>query len=443
MTRARDLADSADKDIAGTLTLDDLTVGGTAYVTGDLTVDTDTLYVDTTGNRVGIGTTGPNTKLHIGGAPDNRVITFDQSGRASHIGTYFSSGADDSRIDFFISDGNTDGSSNNRMSIKGNGNIGIGTTSPPFLTTISSTANAYSSYNVDVSNLQLAIQNPTNATGSGVGLGFSLSDNTDNIGAAIVHTRTDSESVGNLHFATKSANTAGADLPVRMTLNSDGQLGIGISPVANLQVHKDNTRIALSANTANLAAQHRIEFWEGQATATATSANMAIEYDGRAINASDGALLIKGSGSSPLSGNDYTFAAFNRNGSFLLPHQPGFMAYAQPSRNGSYYLYGYQNVLYNNGSYYNNTNGRFTAPVDGVYEFIGSTVWDTSTLNMNNILYLAVNGVTNVGANFGARAQNTVIGHLPLSAGDYVNLRSDIAPYASTPRNWFMGRLLG
>ena len=36
-----------------------------ATVSGDLTVDTDTLYVDSTNNRVGILTTNPSTPLHI------------------------------------------------------------------------------------------------------------------------------------------------------------------------------------------------------------------------------------------------------------------------------------------------------------------------------------------------------------------------------------------
>jgi len=48
-----------------------LGAGGTATlasatITGDLTVDTSTLKVDSTNNRVGIGTAGPSTNLHIG-----------------------------------------------------------------------------------------------------------------------------------------------------------------------------------------------------------------------------------------------------------------------------------------------------------------------------------------------------------------------------------------
>ena len=59
MSRARDLADIADKDISGTVTADALTV------TGDLTVDTNTLHVDATNNRVGIGTVTPDSNLKI------------------------------------------------------------------------------------------------------------------------------------------------------------------------------------------------------------------------------------------------------------------------------------------------------------------------------------------------------------------------------------------
>ena len=46
----------------------------TSTVTGDFTVDTDTLYVDSTNNRVGIGTTSPATLLHaFGGYPTVKV----------------------------------------------------------------------------------------------------------------------------------------------------------------------------------------------------------------------------------------------------------------------------------------------------------------------------------------------------------------------------------
>ena len=40
------------------------TVSGNLSVSGDVTVDTDTLYVDSTNNRVGVGTSSPFDTLH-------------------------------------------------------------------------------------------------------------------------------------------------------------------------------------------------------------------------------------------------------------------------------------------------------------------------------------------------------------------------------------------
>ena len=59
MTRARDLADLADGNISGTLEAD------------GLTVDTNTLHVDSTNNRVGVGTISPASEIHAENSAGN------------------------------------------------------------------------------------------------------------------------------------------------------------------------------------------------------------------------------------------------------------------------------------------------------------------------------------------------------------------------------------
>jgi hypothetical protein len=93
----------------------------------DLTFCGDTndhvLYFDAGAERIGILESSPSTLLHFGTAPDARVITFDQSGRYSGIGTYFSSGSTASRIDFFLSSGATDGTTNQEFAMYSSGDF--------------------------------------------------------------------------------------------------------------------------------------------------------------------------------------------------------------------------------------------------------------------------------------------------------------------------------
>jgi hypothetical protein len=138
-----------------------LTITGTATSTalGDFAFDTDTLYIDSINNRVGIGTTSPKLSLHVEGT-DGIVIPFGTtaerptarrgilryntttsqfegySGTAwaglggvidvdgnTYILAESSAGANEDTLFF-----NTAGSE--RMRITSSGNVGLGTTSP-------------------------------------------------------------------------------------------------------------------------------------------------------------------------------------------------------------------------------------------------------------------------------------------------------------------------
>jgi microcystin-dependent protein len=110
-------------------------------MSGDLTVDTDTLHVDSTNNRVGIGTTSPGSALHVTGD----IFTIDNTGTtnttptsnsttiqhnaASGLGTimtYSSSGGTD--LSVYTNSGGA--AATEKLRIASTGYVGVGNTTP-------------------------------------------------------------------------------------------------------------------------------------------------------------------------------------------------------------------------------------------------------------------------------------------------------------------------
>ena len=103
-----------------------LTVSGALALTGDLTVDTSTLKVDSANNRVGIGTATPATKLHVKSGGYGEVARFhDPADSGISLIANASAGFNE-----FASSGNlplliaVNGSE--RARIDSSGNVGIG-----------------------------------------------------------------------------------------------------------------------------------------------------------------------------------------------------------------------------------------------------------------------------------------------------------------------------
>lgn len=111
-------------------------------ISGDLTVDTNSLYVDSTNNRVGIGTTTPAYKLdvfgdiHISNSTPYLIFTDTDTNAESRISASSGLGSlfleadynneqDDTNI-VFKSDGTE------KMRIESSGNVGIGTETPGY-----------------------------------------------------------------------------------------------------------------------------------------------------------------------------------------------------------------------------------------------------------------------------------------------------------------------
>jgi hypothetical protein len=147
---AGELSTAAQPNVTSVGTLTGLTI------TGDLTVDTNTLYVDSTGNKVGIGTTNPTAQptekndLVIGDHTGNRGMTIASTNTG--VGTIrFAPNTSANDIEGWIDySGNTKkmrlgtNGLNTRMTIDGSGNVGIGTGTPTTMLQVAGTVTATS-----------------------------------------------------------------------------------------------------------------------------------------------------------------------------------------------------------------------------------------------------------------------------------------------------------
>jgi hypothetical protein len=109
----------------GSSTFENLTV------TGDLAVDTNTLFVDASENKVGIGTSSPSRLLHLFGG-DEELLRVQGTSAQLRVSAENANSTID--LDNVVTGGNLSFSTvgAERMRIDSNGNVGIGTASPSY-----------------------------------------------------------------------------------------------------------------------------------------------------------------------------------------------------------------------------------------------------------------------------------------------------------------------
>ena len=199
-------------------------------IDGNLTVDTNTLYVDSTNNRVGIGETTPLGKLHIKGtdvgatasAQGNSLILEDTENGLSILSSTVGAGyinfgdSDDNNVGMIIYGHSSNAmnfwtNASNRMTIDSAGKVGIANTSP-------------SSYSASANNLVVGSSGDTgitivSSTVSNGQLKFADGTTGDETGRGIIDYNHATDSM-----ALKTAATE------RMRITSSGMLGLGSIP---------------------------------------------------------------------------------------------------------------------------------------------------------------------------------------------------------------------
>ena len=266
---------------AGIVTISSLTAGTIPYVgTGNTLTESDNLTWDNTNVRLknlGItstkdlnvtGIVTASSDIHVGenikhiGDTDTKIVFTDNqidfhansasrlyvNQYAAYLQTTFpfaflaSTGASPS-----IKSGGqnnqslllTSGTDNpTRLAVKPDGKIGIGLTNPNAMMQIISDQNAETD-RFNSSNYHLMLQNTGNDTGEAVGMGFSISDDIDKVGAAILHERSGGGSAGSLQFYT---NSDGASVTERLRITADGKVGI------NEDVPQSTLHVASTSN---------------------------------------------------------------------------------------------------------------------------------------------------------------------------------------------------
>jgi hypothetical protein len=375
--------------------------GAIGTSTGNVRIHaTDVLFLSNSGNiermritssgSVGIGTTNPIRKLTVQGADDGTLQIRMQG--TTDTTSYSEIGREAATTGEFRINVCRTGTVINALKI-------VDTTGAA---TFSSSVTATAGLTVGSlgSGSDAVITLATNASGSPRSIYYKASDATINF-----------------------TQTGGANL---MTLTNGGNLGIGTTnPSRKLTVSNTSSGdTALFTNT--------------------------VDADLN-LNLTSGVTLLSPSTGILAFGTSLTERMrINANGQVTLPYQPAFYAYAGaggPSTRTTGAFTGFNLTRVNRGSHYNTSNGRFTAPIAGVYEFVFSMLWrnDSGDTGAGEIS-IGVNG-SNVNSRgiayssspstVGYHAQTNVHVTLSLSAGDYVTGWVHFS--GNTVGNWYYG----
>jgi hypothetical protein len=394
----------------GTRTATELTV------TGDLTVDTSTLHVDSTNNRVGIGTTSPATALQVVGSS----LT---SGNAD-VGGYLNVDSGTLYVDH----------TNNR--------VGVGTTSPAE---------------------ELHVVKDQNAAHTEI-----LVENLDQR----LRLRSFYQAGVIQYSSIQSEQDAGGD--IALALNPEGgNVGVGTTaPTARLDVRGQviahgstgaytTTQVgAITIN--NNSADNTVDFTQGIVFTDNVNGSGPWTHAGIVAVGSagfNGSLVFGTDGDAANNTTGITERMrINSSGVVTMPYQPAFKSssstYAFQTVSSTTAVVQFNSTFFNIGNHYSTSTYRFTAPVAGRYFFSANLRFDNAPTAGYRRVFISKNG-----ANYDAPSDHAIIGdgvstnyHTvsvsgihDLAAGDYVDLRFEANGTSANLRgeSSFSGILIG
>ena len=230
---------SGDIDVDGTTNLDAVDIDGAVDMASTLTVaddanfDSGTLFVDASADRVGIGTTSASHKLHLSEASTDFAALIANS---TSSGNGLKINAGDNSGDRILQLSDKDG--NEKLRVGATGLVGIGTTSPQApIHTVGDSSFAEAAIfanNGDASSWARADWSNDQASGTGIvyrdNSGNFVFRNDNSSGSAMTSIiMAGGSTAGNIAFYKDSSNEIAR-------FDSDGKLGIGISPGHTLDV---------------------------------------------------------------------------------------------------------------------------------------------------------------------------------------------------------------
>jgi hypothetical protein len=220
------------------------------------------LFIGATGN-IGIGTENPSSKLDISTNDSLGLITNNNIGLRhtgfttissfpltlattqletfiNNKGAWLRTSTNDA-LNFAVNNGNSS------LSINTSGNVGVNqetSSMGSFRGTFDIKASAVILTNTSYMSSYSQTISYDSATNGSLGIAFGMSSvNNVTPGAAIVFERTASTNVGLLHFITKSSTSATGSTPIRMTIQTSGNIGIGTTaPTVALDINNSTSQ---------------------------------------------------------------------------------------------------------------------------------------------------------------------------------------------------------